>query len=165
MLVVRRCESLARSLACQVPERGHGMTVRLQGSADWEDFWACLTARALQLKLASLRLDVNAPAIQEGYHACWYGPARGPDHEEPGLWLAAIPLAARGQPVGRLELSGWRDDKPVWEKVAALAILLERIEGVLHGPAAPSATTAGVLDAPLPGYELSTPGGRAGVRS
>ena len=76
MLIVRRVESLARSMAGLTASRGHQVEVRLQGSADWTKLWEQLTARALQLNLRSVRLDVNAPAVHEAYHATWQSPAR-----------------------------------------------------------------------------------------
>src|SRR5437773_318504 len=42
--------------------RVHQSTVRLQGSADWNDLWRHVTDCAEQLCLRAVRLDVNAPA-------------------------------------------------------------------------------------------------------
>src|SRR5262249_41183307 len=50
---------------------GHALEVRLQGSADWKELWRSLTVCASKLDLKTVRLDVNAPAIYEGYHARW----------------------------------------------------------------------------------------------
>ena len=112
---------------------GNGETreteVRLQGSADWKELWNELTAFAAQLNLRAIRLDVNAPAIHEGYHAKWH---RDNNHSEEGdLWRAEIPLVAHGQTVGRLELMGQRDDDSYWMKIARLAKLVDRVQAVI----------------------------------
>src|SRR5262249_44795068 len=80
----------------------------------------------------TLVLDVNAPAVQEGYHARWFRPAPGPAREEPEVWSAEIPLCAAGQAVGRITLSGPRDGEAVWRNVAGLAEIAEQIEAVLE---------------------------------
>jgi UDP-GlcNAc:undecaprenyl-phosphate GlcNAc-1-phosphate transferase len=118
--------------------RVHQLEVRLQGSADWNDLWRNVTACAEQLQLKTVCLDVNAPALQEGYHARW-GRVQG-EAGNPGHWRAEIPLAARGQVVGRLEVSGVRDAEPVWEKIALVAKMVEEVEVALTnltGPPAP----------------------------
>jgi UDP-GlcNAc:undecaprenyl-phosphate/decaprenyl-phosphate GlcNAc-1-phosphate transferase len=118
-------------------ERGrvHQLEVRLQGSADWNDLWRNVTACAEQLQLKAVCLDVNAPALHEGYHARW-GRVQG-DAENPADWKATIPLAANGQVVGRLEVDGRRDGEPVWEKIALVGKLVEEVELALTGLTAP----------------------------
>jgi len=49
----------------------HQMEVHLQGSADWAELWGGLVVSAGQLGLERICLDVNAPAVYEGYHARW----------------------------------------------------------------------------------------------
>jgi UDP-GlcNAc:undecaprenyl-phosphate GlcNAc-1-phosphate transferase len=141
LLIVRRMQSLARSLAGLTAARGHQLEVRLQGSADWTDLWGQLTARACELNLRTIYLDVNAPAVHEGYHATWQGPDRAAAEDQGDTWSAEIPLNARGQTVGRLSVSGWRDRDPVWTKVAAMTAVAEKVEAQLH-------RLAGVADAP-----------------
>src|SRR5204863_382463 len=43
----------------------------LQGSADWNRLWRELVLSAEEQNLGALCLDINAPAIQETYHASW----------------------------------------------------------------------------------------------
>jgi UDP-GlcNAc:undecaprenyl-phosphate GlcNAc-1-phosphate transferase len=100
--------------------------IRLQGSADWTTLWRSLTRCAIDLQLRTLRLDVNAPAVHEGYHARWDRVEHGAD--ERGLWRAEIPLTAAGQYVGRIEISGSRDAISPWEKIATLSKLVENLE-------------------------------------
>ena len=88
------------------------LEVRLQGSADWEG----LVARADRpapsgSTCVTVRFNVNAPALQEGYHARWDSPGRR-DRGASRLWRAEMPLAVGGQTVGRLEITGRRDDEP-----------------------------------------------------
>src|SRR5262249_56340876 len=74
--------------------RPRHLDVRLQGSADWRPLWVNLTSAASRLNLEQLCLDVNAPALHEGYHARWQ---RSDDELElPRLWRAEIPLPAPG---------------------------------------------------------------------
>ncbi len=111
--------------------RIHQLEVRLQGSADWNDLWKNVTAFAEQLRLKSVCLDVNAPAMHEGYHARW-GRVQG-HSDSPGCWRTEVPLAANGQVVGRLEVTGQRDGRPVAETIALVAKIVEDVEAVLAG--------------------------------
>jgi UDP-GlcNAc:undecaprenyl-phosphate GlcNAc-1-phosphate transferase len=99
------------------------MEVRLQGSADWGQLWLLLTGAAERLNLRQMSLDVNAPALHEAYHARWDSAAEG--DEAPTQWRVTIPLAARGQSIGRLEIGGTPDGAPVWAKVAALTQVVD----------------------------------------
>src|SRR5262249_58355818 len=49
----------------------HQIAVRLQGTGEWDGLWAQLTRHAEKRQLLHLRLDVNVPALHEGYHARW----------------------------------------------------------------------------------------------
>ncbi len=117
MLVRERVLSVLR------PGPARQMEVRLQGSADWGQLWLHLTGTAERLNLQQMALDVNAPALHEGYHARWDCAADG--DEVPAQWRVTIPLAARGQAIGRLEIGGAPDGAPVWAKVAAVTQLVE----------------------------------------
>jgi UDP-GlcNAc:undecaprenyl-phosphate/decaprenyl-phosphate GlcNAc-1-phosphate transferase len=106
--------------------RVHQLEVRLQGSADWNELWRDLTACAEQLNLRTVCLDVNAPAIHEGYHARWDRLQGGDDPA--AYWRAEIPLHAHGHVVGRLEVIAQRDHETVWRKVALVAKIVEDVE-------------------------------------
>jgi UDP-GlcNAc:undecaprenyl-phosphate GlcNAc-1-phosphate transferase len=112
--------------------RSHRSEVHLQGSGDWKDLVEALAARAFDLNLKALRLDVNAPAIHEGYHAAW--DRFDEELENTCLWRAEIPLAVQGQTGGRLEVSGYQDDEPIWKKIAMIVHLLEKFEDTLARP-------------------------------
>jgi UDP-GlcNAc:undecaprenyl-phosphate GlcNAc-1-phosphate transferase len=103
--------------------------VRLHGKVDWKELWLQITACGPQLNLGRARLDINAPAIGESYHAQWTGSLVGEDYEDPvAQWSAEIPLITRGRVVGRVAVAGHRDDQPIWEKIATLARLVQDFE-------------------------------------
>src|SRR5262249_51176777 len=103
------------------------MQVRLQGSADWTKLWTDLTLSAANLGLTNLCLDVNAPAIHEGYHARW-DRRKDTNAEDPPTGHADMPLVVRGQTVGRLEIAGERNRVRLADTMAAATSLVEKIE-------------------------------------
>jgi UDP-GlcNAc:undecaprenyl-phosphate/decaprenyl-phosphate GlcNAc-1-phosphate transferase len=116
-----------RGLASDPPAtRGNHSAVRLQGSLDWNELWVGVQDLSGPLNLKALRLDVNAPAIQEGYNARWDSTAEGVDDRI--VWRAEIPLEVRKQVIGRLEVIGYQDDEPVWKKIVTLAKLVQGFE-------------------------------------
>jgi UDP-GlcNAc:undecaprenyl-phosphate GlcNAc-1-phosphate transferase len=113
--------------------RGRQIEVRFQGSGDWKGLWDALVHCARGLDLKTVRLNVNAPALGEGYHAQW-GDARD-DTEEATLWRAEIPLSHCGHTLGRLEISGPREGQAMWLKIAAVAEVLIAYEVLSPAPA------------------------------
>jgi UDP-GlcNAc:undecaprenyl-phosphate/decaprenyl-phosphate GlcNAc-1-phosphate transferase len=97
--------------------------VRLQGSSDWRPLWKVLTDTADRLQLQEMLLDVNAPALHEGYHARWDRAAH--NDEVPTLWRLSIPLTAGGQAIGRLEIAAHPDHDPIWVKIAEMTHVIE----------------------------------------
>lgn len=113
------------------------MEVRLQGSGDWQRLWILLTDEAVRLNLQQMLLDVNAPALHEGYHARW---SRFHDAgETPSLWRFEIPLSTGGHSIGRLLIAGHPDDNPVWSKIATLTQLVEEFTVARPEPPRPPA--------------------------
>src|SRR5262249_35088083 len=102
-------------------------SVRLQGSADWEELWEAMRPLAIRLRLKLLRLDVNAPAVREGYHAQW-GWLDDDEKVRQTIWRAAVPLCAGGQPIATIELAGERNGEPVWSQIAEAAEFFEEFE-------------------------------------
>lgn len=125
--------------------RVHQLEVRLQGSADWNELWRELTACAEQVNLKTVCLDVNAPAIHEGYHARW-DRVQGGNTDGAGFWRAEMPLCAHGQIIGRLELHGPRGPESVWPKIALVAKIVEDVELAVSN-----------LTPPLPPPRLASP--------
>jgi UDP-GlcNAc:undecaprenyl-phosphate GlcNAc-1-phosphate transferase len=128
LLLRKQLTAVAASFLTRNGGAAREVAVRLQGSADWGELWARLTRCAARIDLQSARLDVNAPAIQEGYHAVWSRDGVRGDDDGQGLWRAEIPLAACGQTVGRVEVAGRRDGACVSAKIAELARLVAEIE-------------------------------------
>jgi UDP-GlcNAc:undecaprenyl-phosphate GlcNAc-1-phosphate transferase len=129
-LLRQRLRSLCASLL-HIPEGrpAREIEVRLHGKIDWKELWQQIVACAEQLNLGEARLDINAPAINEGYHARWTGGSADEDYEDSAsLWRAEIPLVTRGRTVGRVAVAGRRDEQPIWEKIATLARLVQDFE-------------------------------------
>jgi UDP-GlcNAc:undecaprenyl-phosphate/decaprenyl-phosphate GlcNAc-1-phosphate transferase len=106
-------------------DRSHNLEVHLQGTAGWNEIWLRLTEAAVGLRLQTLRLDVNLPAIHEGYHARWQ---RFGGEKEDQLWRAEIPLFMGEQVIGRLTAAGCRDGGSAWMKLARLATIVDQAE-------------------------------------
>lgn len=104
----------------------HQMSVRFQGSVNWAKLWQNLTAQAATLELRTVCLDVNAPAIQEGYHARWDRFQGNADAAAP--WHAEFPLLVHNQHVGHLQITGERGEEAVGPKLTAIARWVEEIE-------------------------------------
>lgn len=141
VLLGKRLGELALSLV-QRRREPRQREVRLQGSADWAELWANLLAWMDRFGLKMLRLNVNFPALHEGYHDYWCSPHE--EGEESLLWRAEIPLEVTGKGLGRLELVGERDHEPVWLKISMVMEVVARFEaaaGQLIGGARPPQLT------------------------
>ena len=131
ILVKEKLLALAWFSVSDLRGEARQLVVRLQGNANWTELWTMLTTTAERLHLQELCLDVNAPAVHEGYHAQWT--RHREDDSVPTLWRAAFPIAVAGNVVGRLEIAGLRDAQPVWTKIAAITRSVEQIESVIAG--------------------------------
>ena len=109
-------------------QNGRQIEVRLQGSGDWNELWRRVIAAAEDSHFRSVCLDVNAPALKEGYHARW---GRVHSEESPCYWKAEIPLTAAGQFVGRLEVVGLRNGQPIGESIAEVGRLVADLEATM----------------------------------
>ncbi len=151
-LLLQRLRIFGKSLMQAPPEGGREIEIRLQGSLDWRELWKRITACAPMLNLCRLRLDVNAPAIGEGYHVRW---DRGRVCDEAtSLWRVQIPLAVDGRVIGDVEVAGRPDDEPIWEKIAALARMIEQFEStatlLTGGSCQTSVSSPTPLEVPVP---------------
>ncbi len=108
-LAVHAARLVRRPAAGDMPRRAQAVCVRLQGQRQWNLLWESLTERAQKLQLLHLELDVNLPAMKEGFHASWHQPSPRERHE---CWCIELPLFVRGRPVGRLQASGERREQP-----------------------------------------------------
>jgi UDP-GlcNAc:undecaprenyl-phosphate GlcNAc-1-phosphate transferase len=138
------------------------LEVRLQGSAHWNELWLRVTACADLLNLETIRLDVNLPALHEGYHARW--DRHHGEGSEASVWRAEIPLFTRDRALGRLEFTGRPDHEPVAVKIGKVAKLVEEVQETIvliaearegaaaNGPLAPAGRTEPAA-APSPTYK------------
>jgi UDP-GlcNAc:undecaprenyl-phosphate/decaprenyl-phosphate GlcNAc-1-phosphate transferase len=132
MLLTKRLSFVTGTLFRGVPRnQPQQLVVRLQGSVNWMGFWGRLVTSAEELNLRTLRLDVNVPAIHEGYHARWDNCPE--DLEESELWHADIPLWAHGKALGRLVVTGKQDGLSTGETLVELAKVIEELETILPG--------------------------------
>jgi UDP-GlcNAc:undecaprenyl-phosphate GlcNAc-1-phosphate transferase len=141
LLVVQRAYALLTSLM-HMPRNDapRQIEMRLHGNVDWRELWLRILDWDEALNLCCLRLDVNAPALGEGYHARWDRGSESNEEEE-GLWRAQIPLTLKGQSIGKLEISGRRNGESLCEKIAVLAKMVQDFEDnvslLADGPATP----------------------------
>jgi UDP-GlcNAc:undecaprenyl-phosphate/decaprenyl-phosphate GlcNAc-1-phosphate transferase len=145
----------AASRPAEPLKKSHTQEVRLQGSVDWKEVWASLTTSAEQLNLISLCLDVNIPALHEGYHARWAALS----HEGVGRpqWQTALPLVVNGHEVGRLDITGVRDGRPVAEKIGCLSEFAEYLEqaiGILTAGARSAHRNGHAASSKAPDFEI-----------
>lgn len=131
--------------------------VRIVGSLGWSDLWAMMTARADELNLCRLHLDVNAPAMNEGYHATWERPHF--EGEDGNVWSADVPLVVEGRIIGRVAVKGTHDGLPIGPKMGVVARLVEDFEaaaGRLTRAKQPKPRSAAAIRAYLP-EQVSVP--------
>jgi len=88
-------------------------------------------ASAVQLHFKAVRLDVNAPALKEGYHARW-GRVQS-DLDTPRYWRVEVPLSADGQAIGRLEVVGLRSGEPISDGMIKVGKLVDELETAMIG--------------------------------
>ncbi len=113
LLLASRLSKIGRSMVRPLGRSdGHiwQSAVRLQGSRQWELLWQMLTESADKLHLNDISLDVNLPAMREGYHASW---KRSGYHDLELCWRMELPLAIDSQRVGRLLIAGQRNGEPI----------------------------------------------------
>jgi UDP-GlcNAc:undecaprenyl-phosphate GlcNAc-1-phosphate transferase len=159
-MIVQRSRALLVSLVRVLPaDRPRQIEMRLQGNVDWRELWLRIIAWDASLHLCCLRLDVNAPALGEGYHARW-DCGLGVDEEEAKLWHAQIPLTIKGHTIGKLEMTGRCDSESISDKIAVLEKMIQDFENNvsrLGDDAIPAQTTS-----PAPAPSLLRAAGREG---
>jgi UDP-GlcNAc:undecaprenyl-phosphate GlcNAc-1-phosphate transferase len=104
VLLKQRLGSLFRSLSGVSAASSQEIEARLQGCLNWEDLWSPLKRCAVELNLDRLCLDVNAPALHEGYFAQWR--RGGAPRDEQTRWAAEIPLSSRTPAIGLIKIAG-----------------------------------------------------------
>ncbi len=131
-LAVDSLKNLASSMVTiQRDSKPRHSAVRIQGNGPWTEFWAALVKFAEAMSLKTIRLDINVPSLHEGYHGRWEHATPADSNPGSTTWNANIPLVWRDQTVGRLEVSGMRDEQPAWIKIAELTKLVDELEKTL----------------------------------
>jgi len=128
-LVASRFQSLGKSFfRVNGRPRGRDVHVHLQGNWEWDHVWAELKEAALDLPVNHLELNLNAPMIQEGFHASW---AR-PNVDEEESWRFELPLLAAGHRIGHLRVSGERSPHLPTAELEKILCLFETVESQLE---------------------------------
>jgi UDP-GlcNAc:undecaprenyl-phosphate GlcNAc-1-phosphate transferase len=131
-LLASRARDIALSIVRPIDprfRRALETTARFQGSREWDVLWATLTESAGRLQLTKISLDLNVPAIAEGYHASWSRNGRE-DHENE--WKLKLPLAVAGHTAGSLTIAGERDDDSACPSIELILEMLEPFESRLR---------------------------------
>ena len=76
---------------------------QLRGEREWGELWETLTVYATSCGLASVRLHLYVPQLNEDFHASWKS---GLAASQPHLWTAELPLLAHDVPIGTLAIGG-----------------------------------------------------------
>jgi UDP-GlcNAc:undecaprenyl-phosphate GlcNAc-1-phosphate transferase len=130
-LVASRFQSLGRSflrLNGRPRVQGTHSAVHLQGNCEWDHVWMGLKEAALDLPVNNLELNLNAPMIQEGFHASW---ARRTVDEE-NTWRFELPLVAAGHRIGHLRVAGERAPHLPAADLEKILCLFEAVESQLE---------------------------------
>jgi UDP-GlcNAc:undecaprenyl-phosphate/decaprenyl-phosphate GlcNAc-1-phosphate transferase len=131
-LVASRFQSLGKSFfrlnGRQSAGHGTQSAVHLQGNCEWAHVWDALKEAALDLPVSNLELNLNAPMIQEGFHAAW---ARHRVDEEE-TWRFELPLLAAGHRIGHLRVAGERTANLPAGDLEKILCLFETVESQLE---------------------------------
>ena len=125
-LVRKRIGASVTSLMRRPADGPSRAEVRLQGTADWAQLWQELTLRAEDLSLSSIRMDVNAPSIHEGYIATWRCGEIDRAHDH--LWRTELPLVVNGHAIGSLSIVGRHAEESVGKTIDSLATFVHDLE-------------------------------------
>ena len=130
LLLASRIKSFALSLShpFTLSDAEQATAIQLQGTRQWGLLWESLTQFADKLNLLSIQLNVNLPAMQEGYHATWRRPQ---EYNPERVWRTEIPLFAGSHSVGRLTIAGFHDGQSACELIERLMDLLQPYEALL----------------------------------
>ena len=132
LLVGSRISRAGRKLISPIFPRQAGawqVSIRLQGSQQWNLLWETFVESADKLKLSSIRLDVNLPTIHESFHASWERPKQ-PSSDK--CWHVEVPLVVNSHSVGRVCIQGERNRHSACQDIQQLMELIEPFEASLQ---------------------------------
>ena len=133
---------------------GSLVTVRLQGSRQWELLWETFVERAKKLNLVEIHMTVNLPFAKEGYHASWERPAA---YERENCWRMEVPLMVGGRPAGYFVIVGQAGRDYVCRELQQVLSLAEPFERQLYALSDASARAAAAQQTVLPADAGSQP--------
>lgn len=129
-LLFSRLFRLIRSFV--LPKRqksvAQSMSIQLQGSKEWGKLWKSITDFAEAHDFIRIKLDLNLPWLHESFHADWSKPDSSENEEK---WQTRLPLAAKGQVYGRIEISGVVGNESIYILLMLMSDLLENLEPAL----------------------------------
>lgn len=128
LLVGSRIGRVGRKLISPILPQHSGawqVSIRLQGSQQWSPLWDAFVESADKLRLCSILLDVNVPTVHESFHASWERPKQPPLEKS---WHVEVPLVVNGNCVGRVCISGERNNHSACQDIQQLMELIEPLE-------------------------------------
>ena len=132
-LIRARVGSFSRSLfALSRHEQASGVhsITRLQGNREWEKLWTGLTEAVQDMPVTRVELDVNCPALHEGYHGAWKRRSSAADER---IWRFDLPLVAAEHQIGHVRVTGVRTESSAAAEMEKLLELLDSFEEGLEG--------------------------------
>jgi UDP-GlcNAc:undecaprenyl-phosphate GlcNAc-1-phosphate transferase len=127
-LVYQRLMYMSRFVFPDRSGRGEtDMVLHIQGTIDWRLLWRELVEKTQEVSIHHIRLDIDDPSICESFHARMTRRS-GPVSEASRALKIIFPLTVHGRVIGRVEVSGDRNDTPLEEMVALLTELLREAE-------------------------------------
>ena len=136
LLVGTRISRVGRKLISPIFPRRAGawqVSIRLQGSQQWNFLWDAFIESADKLRLCSIRLDVNVPTVHESFHASWERPQQP---RGDSCWRVEVPLVINSYSVGRICIVGDQNKHSACQDIQQLMELIEPFEARLLSIAA-----------------------------
>ena len=113
------------SVSTHTKDSGIHAITRLQGNREWERLWTGLTEAVQEMPITRVELDVNCPALHEGYHGAW---KRRSSVSDDRRWRFDLPLVAAEHQVGYVRVTGIRTESSAAVEMEKLLELLDSFE-------------------------------------
>ena len=136
------------------------ISVRLQGSGEWESVWETFVESIDCTRLDEIRLDVNCPVAHEAYHASWERLKRD---DSKRCWRLEYPLVIDGRQIGGLVVVGKRNGHSSCEDMQQLIPALQALELRLVGMFGEEMIVSSIEDSLDPVPAACTPSDEAPV--
>ncbi len=127
LLLWKHCRKILSSLiGIRNSPHDREIEIRLQGIVNWKELWNLIIDDSKSLNVRGVYLNVNAPALNEGYHIWWDSDDAADEDQKD--WRVEVPLFTDGHQIGQLLFVGVADETPHWEKMQLLADVLRQFE-------------------------------------